>query len=877
MRAAAQVEARVDDQHRPDDLDREPGLSQGSGAADARHDSDFENDRTVSVSDAVQPLPLLPTDVPESIGGYRIVGVLGEGGMGVVYEAEQSSPHRRVALKVMRRGHTVDEVHARMFHHEAQTLARLRHPKIAAIFESGHTPDGHDFFAMELVRGQTLDSWLETRTTTLTGGELRTRLRLFHSLCEPVHYAHQRGVIHRDLKPANVMVTENVAGDLSLAAAATSEVKILDFGLARIADPDMEAATMMSEIGVIRGTLPYMSPEQTRSDINAVDVRTDVYALGVILYEMVTGRRPYDLDSSSLVDAVRIICEEPPLPLEVERSAGFTLDRDLETIIGKALAKDPDERYGSVSELADDIDRHLTARPILARRPSASYRAKKFVQRHRAGVAAAALVVAAIVAGVIGISVGLVRAKDAEAHARREAAALAKVSQFLADMLASVDAQQVGRLLLSDLERQVADTAAARDVTPGSVVAEFRDLTRGVSGTDAGRRLVDDAILSRAGTAIPVQFADEPGVAGRLEHTLAETYERFGLYEPALAHAQRAATVRESAFGAGAPEVLRSQSLIGLLHYRQGRYPMAEEVLGGVLAQQRSILGNDHADVFLSAVRLSWVLIEDARYAEAEDLLVDILQRQRRVLGEEHRDTATTMNSLAVVYSDQKRYGEAQAFHSEALAIRSRVLGPADPDTLKSMTNLAILSYYQGRLDDAAALFDDVLDIQTETLGPDHPVTLGSINNLAVIYERQGSLDEAQKLHQQALKTKTRVLGESHPETLSSRYNLAIVLTAQGRLEEAEGLHRQTLEVRRQTLGRDNPQTLDSLCAVAGVAALRGDREIALAYLEEAIALGYSEADVLAQDSDFESLREDQAFIDLIERARGNAVSARSS
>jgi tetratricopeptide (TPR) repeat protein len=193
------------------------------------------------------------------------------------------------------------------------------------------------------------------------------------------------------------------------------------------------------------------------------------------------------------------------------------------------------------------------------------------------------------------------------------------------------------------------------------------------------------------------------------------------------------------------------------------------------------------------------------------------------------------------------------------------------------MTNLAILSYYQGRLDDAAALFKDVLDIQIETLGPGHPITLGSTNNLAIIYQQQGRLDKAQELHQRALETKTRVLGENHPETLSSQYNLAIVLTAQGRLDDAEGLHRQTLEVRQRTLGADNPQALDSLCAVAGVAALRGDRGAALRRLEEAIDLGYSEADSLAEDSDFESLRDDPRFVDLIERARRNAAGTGGS
>jgi serine/threonine protein kinase/tetratricopeptide (TPR) repeat protein len=866
----------VDDQRPSDELDQKPASPHRGEVEAVSCDSDAENERTVSVSDAVQAPPVLPIEAVESIGGYRILGVLGEGGMGVVYEAEQHSPQRRVALKVMRRGHAVDEVHARMFHHEAQTLARLRHPKIAAIHESGHTVDGHDFFAMELVPGDTLASWLENRSASLTASEVRTRLRLFHSICEPVHYAHQRGVIHRDLKPANVMVTDDRANRLSGDEAVFNGVKILDFGLARIADPDMEAATLLSEVGVIRGTLPYMSPEQTRSDVDAVDVRTDVYALGVILYEMVTGRRPYDLDSSSLVDAVRVICEEPPLPLNVASDHGITLDRDLETIVGKALAKEPDQRYGSVSDLADDIERYLDARPILARRPSASYRAKKFVQRHRAGVAAAALVVAAIVVGIIGISVGLVRAKSAEAHARREAATSAKVSQFLADMLASVDAQQVGRLLLNDLEQRVADAATARGIPSETAIEDFRALTRNISGTDAGRRLVDDAILSRAGIAVSERFGDEPGVGGHLEHTLAETYERFGLYEPALSHAHRAAEIRESAFGSEDPKALQSQALIGLLQYRQGRYEEAEELLESIFMRQRSVLGDDHPDVFWSAVRWSWVLIEDGLYEDAEKLLTEILERQRRLLGDEHRDTATTMNSLAVVYTDQQRYAEAQALHSEVLAIRSRVLGSTDPDTLKSMTNLAILSYYQGRLDDAAALFQDVLDIQTETLGPDHPVTLGSTNNLAVIYERQGRLDEAQRLHEQALETKTRVLGRDHPETLSSQYNLAIVLTAQGRLDEAEDLHRKTFELRRETLGRDNPQTLDSLCAVAGVAALRGDRREALGRLEEAVRLGYSEADALAGDRDFESLRNDPAFVDLIERARRNAADTAS-
>jgi len=235
------------------------------------------------------------TGVSGQIGGYTILGKLGEGGMGVVWEAEQNRPKRRVALKVMRATHAVDELHAKMFHREVETLGRLKHPNIAAIYESGHTDDGRDFFAMELVRGQTLDEWLAGRPSPITASELRMRLRLFQTISQAVHYAHQRGVIHRDLKPSNILVTEDsdsASGASSSSAAGLPVVKILDFGLARVTDADVQAASMLTEVGMIKGTLPYMSPEQARGDAEAIDVRTDVYALGVIFYEMIVGSRP---------------------------------------------------------------------------------------------------------------------------------------------------------------------------------------------------------------------------------------------------------------------------------------------------------------------------------------------------------------------------------------------------------------------------------------------------------------------------------------------------------------------------------------------------------------------------------------------------------
>ncbi|MGD8439714.1 MAG: serine/threonine-protein kinase [Holophagae bacterium] len=811
----------------------------------------------------------IPTD---AIDGYRLVRLLGEGGMGVVYEAEQRSPRRRVALKLMRHNHLVDDIHIRLFHREAETLARLRHPMIAAIYESGHTHDGHDFFAMELVRGRTLNDWIASRPDLSSSQELTERLRLFQSICEPVQYAHQRGVIHRDLKPANIMISDHVS-DPEAASSVGATVKILDFGLARITDPELQAATMMTEVGAIRGTLAYMSPEQARSDLDAIDVRTDVYALGMILFEMLTNTRPYDLSNMTLVDALRMICEEPPRPLRLCARDSERLDRDLETIVGKALDKDQNRRYGTVAELADDIDRYLGARPILARPPSASYRAQKFAQRHRAGVAAAAVVLLALVTGIVGVVSGLVRARAAETQAHREAATSAKVSDFLADMLASVDAQQIGRMLLDDLEQSVSSIASSRRLDAEEAVKLFRQATLEVSGTEIGRRVVDSAILARAGAAVSERFADEPDVAGHLEQTLAETYDRLGLYEPAMKHARRAVDILTTAAGAHDVAALRSRALVGLIEYRLGRFDEAEDVLREVRGIQSSQAGADHPDTLWSSVRLSWVLIEQGRFDRAESMLRTALEGQRRVLGAEHHETITTMNSLAVVLADQQRYADAEAMHSDVLALRSRLLGPSHPDTLKSLTNLAVVAYYQGRLEAAADLFREVLVIQTDSLGPEHPVTLASINNLAVILERQGNLEEAEALHRRALESKRAVLGADHPETLSSEYNLAIVYTAQGHLDRAAALHQKVFEARRLRFGDRHPATLDSLCATAGVAALRGDRKSALERLGSAVAMGYADGDALAADLDFESLRGDPIFAEIVERAHQNAAA----
>lgn len=798
----------------PPDI-REPNLS--AAEHDETISSGHHEDQAIGMAEAAgsSGVPL-----PESIGDYRVIGVLGEGGMGIVYEAEQSSPRRLVALKVIRGGRFVDEAHIKMFQREAETLARLKHPNIGAIYESGRTDDGHHFFAMELVRGETLDRYLAQRPAQVDPAELDHRLMLFRKICDAVQYAHQRGVIHRDLKPSNIIVTDETpaSGVSSVAsgATATPTVKILDFGLARITEEDI-AMTQITEIGVIKGTLPYMAPEQAKGDGEAIDIRTDVYALGVILYEMLAAHRPYDTARSALLEAVRVICEEPPAPLSSTWSGSRKLDPDVETIVGTALEKEPDRRYPSAAALSEDVGRFLESQPILARPPSAVYQLRKMVTRHRTVFAASvAVAVVLVVSSVVSTSL-FFKAKRESERARIEALKSDQVAAFMTGMLEGV----------------------------GPAVALGRDTT------------MLREVLDETAVRIDSELDGQPEVEASVRSVLGSTYRDLGELEKAEIQLRESTEKHRWVLGDDHPETLISIDSMAITLQKLGRYEEAEALFIEALVGMRRVLGDDHLNTLMTIGNLGQVIAETGRLAEAEPyhresldgirriegpegaetmtalsnlgvllhsmgrypesevILREVLETKRRVLGDDHPETLISMNSLAVVLNSLEEHNEAGSLYAESLEGYRRVLGDDHKDTMRALSNYGVFLTNLGRPDEGERYLQEALDTRRRVLGDDHLETLVSINSMGFWYYRQGRYDESEAMVREALDRGRRVLGSDHPDYLVWVFNMGQLLQLRGRPAEAEPYDREVVETGRRVMGLAHPRTLQALWDLA--------------------------------------------------------------
>jgi hypothetical protein len=715
---------------------------------------------------------------PAQIGRYRVLRVLGEGGMGVVYEAVQEHPHRTVALKVVKPG--LEGSLLRRFEHESQALARLQHPGIAQIYEAGVADTGfgaQPYFAMEFICGQALREYAAAHT-------LRERLVLMVKICQAVEHAHRRGLIHRDLKPGNILVDES------------GQPKILDFGVARVADSEAQV-TRQTDVGQLVGTLEYMSPEQVLADPMEIDTRSDVYALGVILYEMLAGRRPYKL-TRQLHEAVRTIREEDPAPLS---SVSRDYRGDIETIVAKALEKDKGRRYGSATALAADIERYLADEPITARPPSTIYQLQKFARRNKALVAGAAAVFVVLAAGMVASAWQAERAteeRDRAAAAERIATTERDRALSAEKKASAAEVQALGERNLAVAEKQRADTEAAtakavNDFLQNDLLAQASAANQSGPNSRPDPDLKVRTALDRAAARIAGKFEAQPLVEASIRHTIAGAYADLGLIPQAQRQMERVLELQRRSLGERNPETLAAMNDLAMLYQRQGKYAESESLEAKAIETRRRMLGERDPRLLIEMGNLAYLYMAEGKFAAAEKLLAKVLKIQSRANGKEHPDTLFTMSNLALLYRTEGRYAAAEPLAAKVVQARTRVLGAEHPDTLSSMSILAQVYQGEGRRAEAEPLFKKVLDARRRILGEEHFSTLVSMNYLADLYRIEGQDTQAEALYSQVLERRRRLLGPGHPDTTKILAVLGEMRLQKGRYGEAEPLLREAL------------------------------------------------------------------------------------
>jgi non-specific serine/threonine protein kinase/serine/threonine-protein kinase len=734
----------------------------------------------------------------ESSGRYRLAEPIGEGGFGTVYRAEQLHPvQRTVALKVVKLGMDTRRLIAR-FEAERQTLALMEHPAIAHVYDAGATASGRPYFAMELVSGAPITRYCDEHKLSV-----RQRLELFLKVAAAVQHAHQKGVMHRDIKPSNVLVT--IYDDSALP-------KLIDFGIASAVNDSLSGQTIMTEQGQIIGTPEYMSPEQADGG-GDVDTRTDIYALGVLLYELLTGAMPFDRDALcglGPIELVRQIREkDPPTPstrvkacgadgvVTAERrgtdptTLGRTMRGDLDCIIMKAIEKDRTRRYETVEAFASDIFRYLHEEPILARPPSASYRFKKFARRNKGALAAGVTISLVLVGGVIGTAIGMVRAQNEAAIARSESAIARAVTNFLND-----------------------DLVAA--VAPDQL------------GNDASMREVVEAAAKR----VKGRFDGQPLVEAAIRLSLGRTFAKLSNLPAAEQNLDRALELRRKELGTEAGETLDVAYELALVYKLQDRNPEAEQLLQTVLDGRLRLLGEHHADTISTLYELSVAIGEQGRYDETESMMMKALDLARQDMGDDHILTLRIVRGVGVLFASQDQAARAETYFEEAHRISSTTLGADHPLTLLATQNLAASRILAGRFQEAELLLTNGLSVSKRIRGEEHPATLLMMTLLARTWHSLKRIEDAEALYRSALDTAMRTLPEGHTVTSDMQSTLAHMYDDLKRFSDAEPLYLQCIAARERTLGPTHPLTLEAVRGVVSHYEASGEAERAAPWLQ---------------------------------------------